>query len=225
VSADDVVFYDENELAAGAHARILVTGAPKAGKTTAVLTTAPGPICVLNCDGPGAAMAAKRHGAKGLRILDVTSPTKWKKGVAAACAQAEAGEVKSIVVDTVTVLVNQVLTLDYNTRFSGFEIWRNVLDAGMRGLMKLLSAPAHVFILSHYSVDDGLITLAGSLKQDVPALVHDRIHLEFDPKATPPRFFHVGSGPLTGGRSGRSEHRTIPADVKLLLTELGYTTT
>lgn len=216
-------FYDEAELEGDAFARILLTGEAKAGKTTALLTTAPGPICVLNCDGFGAPMAAKRFGPKPLKILDVPTSDVWRRGVDAALKLAAEGQIKTIVVDTITMLINNVLTLEYNKKAQGFEIWRLVLDDGLRYLTKLLNAQAHVFVVSHFMLEDGQLAVNGNLKVQIPAMVHDRVHLEYRPNKEPARVFHVGphATGLSGGRNS-NENKVIPADATLLLRELGY---
>ncbi len=223
MSIENLDIYDETELDETGKARILLTGEPKAGKTVAVLSTAPGPVLVLNCDGPGAPMAARRHGAKNLKIVDVSSAEIWRRAVTAAITLANQGEVETIVVDTITVLVNQVLALEMTRKFQGYEIWRNVLDAGIGGLHRLLHAPAHVVVISHFAIDDGQLQLSGSLKTDVPALLHDRVHLDFVAKRDPERAFHIGpsASGLSGGRHS-DENKIIPADMGILLTELGY---
>jgi hypothetical protein len=219
----DDLFYDENELQASAFGRVIVTGPRKMGKTTALLTTAPGPIAVLNCDGEGAPIAAKRFGAKDLKIVDVTSPDLWRKAVDGAIKLADKGEVRSIVVDTFTLLVNNVLTLAHNKRYEGFEIWRNVLDDGIRGLTKLSYAQAHVFIVCHHNLEDGQLLLNGALKEQVPSMMHDIVQFEFRAAKEPRRVFHIGpdAAGMTGSRLC-DENKTIPANAEQLLCELGY---
>ena len=226
-------FYSEADLEGGAFARVLLTGDRKAGKTTAVLTTAPGPIAVLNADGPGAPMAARRFGAKGLKILDVTGPELWIKGCEAAANLAKAGEIKTIVADTITLLVNKVIAGEMGRRFKDYHIWSNTYQCFMNGLEILERAQAHVFLIAHYDMDNGLITLDGKLKKDIPAMAHDIVHLDYKPGRTTrdpetgtitklERAFMIGpsASGLSGGRHS-DENKIIPADVRLLLAELG----
>lgn len=218
------LFYNEEELQSSAFARVLLTGDRKVGKTVSVLTTAPGPICVLNADGPGAPMAAKRHGAKGLLILDVISCELWIKGCREAAKLAAEGKVKTIVVDTVTLLINNVIATEMGRKFNGFDIWRETLQCFMLGFNILRQAQAHVFVLGHFDLQDGQLTLDGKLKKDVPALIHDIVHLDFNPKREPSRGFHIGpsASGLSGGRNC-DENKLIPADVGELFKELGIT--
>jgi hypothetical protein len=219
----DLEFYDEGELQRSAFARILLTGEPKVGKTTTILATAPTPICVLNCDRPGAPQAAIRHGAKDLKILDVDTVAIWEKGYKAAWKLAEEGKVKSIVVDTLTLLVNNTLTLEHGKRFANsFDARRETINCMLAGLNCLFTASAHVFIVAHYDQSDGLISLEGRLKKDIPGLIHDRVHMDYNAKRDPQRCYHIGPSVngLSGGRSS-DENKIIPADVKVLLKELG----
>lgn len=218
------LFYTDTELQESAYARVLLTGDRKVGKTTSVLTTAPGPIAVLNADGQGAPMAAKRHGAKDLLILDVDSCELWLKGCRAAKDLAAAGKVKTIVIDTVTLLVNNVISVEMGRKFSGFDIWRETLQCFLAGFGTLRQAQAHLFVLGHYDLQDGQLTLDGKLKKDVPALIHDIVHLDFNPKRDPDRAFHIGpsASGLSGGRNC-DENKIIPANVGELLKELGIT--
>ena len=219
----DDLFYNEDELERSAYGRVLVTGIRKSGKTTCLATTAPGPVALINCDGPGAPIAAKRHGAKNLFIADVVSVDSWRRAVDGACKLAEDGKVNSIIVDTFTLLINNVLTLEFTEKFSGFEIWRNVLNDGLRGLHKLINAPAHLFVVCHSTLEDGQLALNGALKEQVPAMVHDIAHFEFDPKKDPSRMLHLGpsASGMTGSRFS-DENKTIEGDARLLLAELGF---
>lgn len=216
------LFYDETELKQCTYARVLLTAEPKVGKTTTVLTTAPGPIAVLNCDRPGAPQAAIRHGAKGLKILDVDTVALWEKGYRAAYKLAEEGLVKSIVIDTLTLLVNNTLSLEHGRKFANsFDARRETINCMLAGLNCLFVAPAHVFVLAHYDQSDGLISLEGRLKKDIPGLIHDRVHMDYNAKRDPQRCYHIGPSVngLSGGRSS-DENKVIPADVKILLKEL-----
>lgn len=218
------LFYNETELQESSFARILLTGDRKVGKTTAVLTTAPGPIIVLNADGPGAPMSAKRHGAKDLLIADVTTCALWLKGCHEAAKLAEAGKARTIVIDTVTLLINNVISVEMGRKFNGFDIWRETLQCFLSGFDTLRKSQAHLFVLGHYDLADGQLTLDGKLKKDVPALVHDIVHLDFNPKRQPDRAFHIGpsASGLSGGRNC-DENKIIPADVGELFKELGIT--
>lgn len=217
------MFYTENELPKNSHARILLTGKPKDGKTTSLLCTAPGPIGVINCDGEGAPMAAIRHGAKDLKIWDVKCIEDWQMAVDTFYKMAAKDEIKTIVVDTITMLVNNIVAVEAASKFSGFDIWRETMNYTLRGVNRLFDAKAHVFFVAHYEISDGQVQLQGKLKDVMTALPHDRVHLDFDPKRTPSRQILLGpsASGLSGGRRS-DESKAIDADFTKLLKELKY---
>lgn len=220
----DDLFYNEEALQQSAYARIMLSGQPKCGKTTTILTTAPGPIDILNCDGPGAQIAAKRFGAKNLSILDVTTPELWEKGVRAVIRRASEGKCNTVVVDTFTLLVNNVLAMEMGKRYEKWDIWRETLQSAMGGLNALIQdLQAHLFLVVHYDMNDGLVNIKGQTKKDLPGMVHDRVHMEYRHGKDPARVYHVGSSAdgMSGGRFS-GENKMIPADATLLLKELGY---
>lgn len=217
-----VEFYNEDELQQSAFARVILTGDRGVGKTVAVLRSSPLPICVINCDGPGAPMAAKRHGAKGLMIADITCAQEWKEACKSAVKMAAEGKVKTIVVDTVTLLINNIIGVEMGKKFDGFDIWRETLQNFLDGYNLLWKAQAHVFIIAHYDMADGQLTLDGKLKKDLPALAHDIVHLDYKPGRDPQRAFHLGPSAMGMTKSREiDENKVIPADVKVLLAELG----
>ncbi len=226
----DLEIYTEEDMKREAFARILLTGHRKIGKSTAIATSAPGPIGVLNIDGRDALQPAKRHGAKGLQIVDVTSADVWKKGVTKFIQLAGEGKVKTIMVDTFSILVNDKLTLEYKQKYrddkNKFAAWDAVMDDALRYVHKLLQAPAHIFLICHVSRETGDLVLNTQLQERLPALINDIVHMEFNGKeadADRKRTFRYGpdvSG-LSGGRSS-DENKVIPADASLLLRELGY---
>ncbi len=168
-------------------------------------------------------MAATRHSAKDLLVADITSVAAWERATAGAVKLANEGKVKTIVVDTITLLVNDVLSREFARRLSGFDIWRETLNSFLQGFDKLKAAPAHLILPAHYDLNDGQVSLDGKLKGMVPGLVHDIVHLDFNPKRDPSRAFHVG--PSASGLSGSrncDENKIIPADVRELLAVLGY---
>jgi hypothetical protein len=163
-------------------------------------------------------MAAKRYGAEGLKICDVTSTDLWKKACRAAYEMADAGAVKTIVVDTITLLINNIIAVEMGRKYSGFDIWRETIQHFMLGLDLLRHAPAHLFLIAHFDLQDGQLTVDGKLKKDIPALMHDIVHLDFKPNRDPQRAFNIGpsASGISGGRNS-DENLVIPANVGDLL--------
>lgn len=221
-------FYTLAELQECAYARVLLTGDPKCGKTVSVLKTAPLPIALLNCDLPGAPQAALRfiedeERKQQILIKDITCAAHWGKAVPIACKLAKDGKIKTIVVDTITLLVNNILGPQFaEMTTDNFKARRDTIQAMLEGVNALCASDAHVFFVAHYAVEDGLINLEGRLKKDIPGIVADRVHLDFDParKVPGPRAYMIGpsASGLSGGRKS-DENKLIKADVMELLKE------
>lgn len=215
----------EEEVQAQATWRGLVTGQSGCGKTTQVLTTCPKPAAVLNCDGHGQADPAIRHGAKQLLIRDIASKDDWLRETDVAIRLAELGRVRSIVVDTVTMLVNQILVLQLAQKLGddNFGVYRGTQHAGLRGLRALLDQThAHVFIIAHNKRATGDLDVEGALKSAIPAMVNERVHMVLDNKKSPSRIFQVGnSGDGFSKSRGLDGYFEIPADIGELLELMG----
>ena len=104
------------EAADDAWARVLIMGPAKGGKTVACALTAPPPVLILNCDRMGAAAGAvslaaeyKRDPQKDVFVVDVVGVDHWLKSAERAVEAARDGLVRTVVVDTVTFLVDQVV--------------------------------------------------------------------------------------------------------------------
>jgi hypothetical protein len=70
-------FYSQQDARDSAFARLLLLGPSKLGKTTAVVSTAPGPVVVLNADGDSALKYPAKIGAK-FGALDITNRREWQ---------------------------------------------------------------------------------------------------------------------------------------------------
>ena len=199
--------YDEVEAAQG-FARVLLMGPSKGGKTTAVLRTAPGPIVVLNGDNPDALIPARRMGAK-FTAVDCTNQQEWRKGCNYAYDLAEAGEVATVVVDTITLLVDKIYEQLKND-LTGFELWNEIYDSVMDPFRTLMDMNAHLFVVAHHIPSDSdqdivgvMPAIPGKLKVRIPAMVNDWIWLDVITKRDPPCSFLLGPQKnWTGGGRG-----------------------
>jgi AAA domain-containing protein len=221
--------YDETTAKESSFARVLLLGPPKGGKTTCILTTAPRPF-VINCDGRGATKGARNLGAK-FKGVDVDDSASWRQACKLALELAEKGEIRTIVVDTVSLL-SDVLTDEMGLKHRGnknsYERWTELTDHLIGGLRVLLDAKAHVFTIGHMKPEvetaTGIMPLiAGASKVRWPALVDDWVLLEVNTeKPEVQRNFVLGPQKLWTAQ-GRNMRRTttIRADVMLLLKELG----
>lgn len=208
-----------------AYARVLVMSPPKAGKTTSLVITAPKPL-VLNCDGESAIKGPANLGADFLTI-NCLNRKELQQGMAAAKALVKAGQVETVILDTITLLgarTERELVANGLEKFDLFRELKKVLVNNVEALCRL---PAHVFVVAHFAAQgefsQGVLpAIPGAAKTEIPAMLDDFIKLDFDPKRTPQRQFWLGpQGDWSA--SGRNIRKTeaIEADVRVLLGKLG----
>jgi hypothetical protein len=229
-SADELLeqlgVYTNDDIQQSAYARVLVLGPAKGGKTTCLALSAPSPL-IINCDGPNATKGAANQGAKFLSI-DASNRKSWNHAIKVAQQLVESGRVKTVIVDTISLLAD-FLHDDIATTLSGFDLWRELEEQLMlKGLKKLFNLEAHLFITAHMaptheSIAGVLPVLKGSSKTRIPAFVDDWVMLDVKPGLTPhERMFLLGAQE-NWSASGRNIKRTcaVAATVPALFEELG----
>lgn len=216
-------FHAQDAMLEDTYARILLLGAMKVGKTTAVLSTSPGPVAVLNCDGVGATKYPATQGAKFMQI-DVRSRATWAKGCASAVKAAKAGQIKTIVVDTVTLLGDEILDELKLLNFQGFDLWNELADSLKSGLRKLLDAPAHLIVIAHMDPREDEVSgimplIPGGTKVWLPSKVADWVLFDY---ADGKRQFLLGPQKMWS-HSGRNikKSEAIEADVCEMFARMG----
>lgn len=215
----------ESEAAENAYARILVLGPAKAGKTTCLLASAPKALHI-NCDGQSASKGAKSLGAHFLTI-DAFTPAQFKAALSAAEKLVASGDVKTIVLDTLTLLCDNVIDILDLQGLSGFDLWNEVADILVGGVKRLAKLDAHLFVVAHMSPEQdpaaGIMpAVKGASKVRIPALLDDWILLDVEPGRKPERQFLLGPQ-KTWSHSGRNVRRSVAVDanVPALFEELG----
>lgn len=220
--------YTAEEAHEDAFARVLILGPYGGGKTTAVITTAPAPVLVLNADGDSSLNYAATQ-TKDFVALDIATEAAWNRSTKLAEKAAKDGQVKSIVLDTVSLLSSSLVDeLSTQTWENSFKMWGHLGDILRGGIRRLLRSPAHVFIICHMDPTSEVDTagilpmIAGSVKGWLPATVQDRVLFEIKPGRTPhERVFLVGAQEKWGhGCRNAKRSCVIPADVGELLKEL-----
>lgn len=217
--------YDQDETAASAFARVLVLGPAKAGKTTCLASTAPLPL-VINCDGLGATMGAVNQGGKFLTI-DAINRATWKKACLTAGKLVASGQVRTVIVDTLSLLCESLLD-DIGLTLEGFDKWNELSSQLVRGIKGLMALDAHLFVTSHMVPDRDtaagyLPAVPGNSKIRIPAIINDWVLLDVEPGRTPHERQWL-LGPQKGwNHSGRNIKRScaVAATVPALLHELG----
>lgn len=219
---------DQDEALESAFARVLVLGPAKAGKTTCIVGTAPKPL-VINCDGQTATKGAREIGGKFL-VIDV-DPQKPRQSLAAAVDTAaklvESGDVKTIVLDTVTLLADNLLD-QITLTLTGWDVWSELASVVMKAVKRLLLLDAHIFIVAHMKPDvdpaAGIMpAIGGQLKTRLPAMLDDWILLDVEAGRKPHERQWLLGPQKTWTHSGRNVRRTcaIEATVPALFAELG----
>lgn len=224
VDLDAMNIYTADGLAADAYARVLLLGAPKAGKSVA-LASAPTPY-IINCDGANALRGAVNQEKK-FYAIDVHSSSGFTKAVSNAEKLVKAGLVKSVVVDTITLLADTVLDDLKVKGFAGFDLW-NEFDAAIRiPLKQLLKLEAHVFASAH--IDGGADEKAGILplfpgsgKRKIAGMFSEWIYIDYQPGRKPERqFILTGQDNWHGGCRNFKRIEVCDATVSALFNALG----
>lgn len=219
--------YSQADATSDAYARILVLGAPKIGKTTCIVKSAPKPL-IINCDGASATKGAANLGAT-FSAVNVGSIRSWQEACALAIKGAAEGTYSTVIVDTVTLLAD---TLEKELRAKGLAGWdlagalNDALAEGVDLLRNKLAA--HLFFVAHITPDhEGvagtLPDIYGRMKKRLPQAVDDWILLDVEPGRKPhERVFLLGPQ-KAWTHSGRNVKRTcqVEADVVPLFEELG----
>lgn len=216
-----------------AWARILVLGAAKTGKTTSILTTAPGPIFVLNCDdaekNASALNFAKQQGAE-FSAVNVRTIRQWHDAVSYAVELSKAEKIQTCVLDTITLLAQSLLNeLKQEEWEDRRQMWGEFGDELQMGFRELCRVDCHLFIVAHpLPHDDGLLgilpAIPGKSAAYIPAEIADWIWFDYDPKLKPVRAFLVGPQKSWshGARNAKRSVR-ISANATELIEELGMT--
>ena len=225
-------FITSQDVQDSAYARILLLGSGGTGKTTSVLTSAPGPIVHLNFDGESATKEAARQGAE-YRTIDVPVVgirKAWPKLRAAVTQAANAGQIKTLVIDSVTMLADNLFD-EIDLTETGFDRFNALSAELIPPIKRLFTLPCHVFVIGHLSApfkkDDpeaeGIVpVIQGKAKTILPLLTPDRVLFDYVNGRKPERCFLLGpQGNWSYGCRRATRNRVIPANVGTLFEELG----
>lgn len=225
-------FYSASDARETGYARILLVGPPKVGKTTCIATTAPAPVLILNCDPRDAVLGAANQlpeGAPEFHVFNVNSVASWRKGRKAAIELAKAGQIKTVLVDTASLL-SETIVSESRITLDGYALWNEVKEQVYGGIDELAERlDCHLFVNCHIDVSApdenaaGLLPMiAGSAKRWVPAALSDWIYLDVDPTRNPMRMFLLGPQKFWSF-SGRNVKKSsaVPATVPALFDALG----
>lgn len=170
--------------------RMVILGAPRSGKTYTVLTTCPSPAYVIECDGAETAVKEAARAGAVFTYDMVASGAQLEAAVRHAKAEAAAGKLQTVVLDTLSNLAQIIEEEELSKSKEAFRAYP-AYGRRLRHLIRTLFAlPCHVVITSHFrdpgpgidgdpKVGRGIFPLlAGDAKESVSALCHDVVFLE-----------------------------------------------
>jgi hypothetical protein len=186
---------------------------------------APRPL-IINCDGQSATKGPKELGASFL-VAEATTRATWRKACATALTLADQGKIGTIIVDTMTLLADNLLD-EISVTLDGFERYTELAKQLVGGIRNLSKANAHLFVVCHMTPDHDaaagiLPAIPGSAKIRIPGMLDDWILLDVEPGRKPHERCWL-LGPQKGwNHSGRNirNSKMIQATVPALLEEFG----
>src|SRR5690606_31941130 len=138
----------------------------------------------------------------------------WQKACIKAASLAREEKIRTIVVDTVTLLGDEIVDELKVLNFGGFDLWNELADSLKGGLRKLLAAPAHLIVIAHMDPREDEIAgimplIPGGTKVWLPSKVADWVLFEISPEGR--RQFVVGPQGKWS-HSGRNVKRSCVID-------------
>lgn len=186
---------------------------------------------IINCDGRdaviGAAAQMNEEQLDSTLIANARTITQWDEARREALKLSKEGKVRSVLVDTASLLSDTVVS-ELKVTLDGFKLWdeaKNIIYGGIDELAENLQA--HLFVNCHIdalSGDDApagiLPMIAGSSKRWIPAAMSDIVYLDAGTDGS--RKFLLGPQKFWPFQ-GRNMKRTmaIGADVRIMLKEFG----
>lgn len=149
-----------SELATSSFLRVLLLGPPKVGKSTMCIGTSPGPVRVLLAEDDSALVPAIRaFGPESFTFARVPGYNEMTREVLAAKNDAKKGEVKTCIVDSLSIFAKKLekQCLDATDNGHGPDGRRAYPDFNRRVdqiIDQLFSIKAHLIVISHY-IDTG----------------------------------------------------------------------
>lgn len=229
--ASPIPVYTAKDIASDGYLKMLLMGPPKGGKSSTVATTAPKPIFILNGDGKdGLHYASTLPGAE-FESGDVNTLDDLGRTASWLLKRVDAGEIRTVVIDTLTLLQSRIVD-NFAEANGGVDLqgWGELFTKIKSVIQAFIDAPCHFIIVGHAVNTDGgsgghgtMPAIAGKLGTILPAMIHEWVWLDVDPKKKPEEARTFLVGPQGNWMHGcRHAKRTvaIEADIGALLEEL-----
>lgn len=224
-------------LSADPFLRLVVLGAPKCGKSTTCIATAPGPKYVIQCDGSESTMRGAAALCSDFSFDMVGKSAELNAAVKEAERGVKAGEYKTVILDTLSGWAErlegeELAASDTSGKGPDGRRAYTVYGRKLRHLVRCLFAlPCHVIITSHFVELDGELDgqapkhgqgimplLAGTARQTVTMLFPDVIFLD-NRKPPEGRVFVINPAGVWGvGSRNFQGSQVIPADISALIS-------
>lgn len=214
--------------------RVYIMGAPKIGKSTSIISTAPSPVYVINCDDSKTALQGARRRTTRFEWDLVRNWDEMQTAVKTARDGVKAGKYKTIVVDTFSAfaakLEEQCLSAtDTGNGPDGRRAYPDY-ERRLRHLCQsFFNIPAHFIAVSHFIAIGGEVNengtpkfgegiaplLAGKARVTIPMLFADVVYMDMRKGE---RIFVTNSQGAWGpGCRSLEGSETLPADIGKLL--------
>jgi hypothetical protein len=215
------VVMTENDVEVGERIRMWLMASPKAGKTTSVLTTCPGPTFVMNCDplGSSALAGARRYGAKfdWMPCLTASQFSKCMRVI-------RDGDYATVVADSFNLLIKTIETeFLEDCKGDGRRAYPALQRECAWMIHQLFEIPGHLIVTTHWiengTEGEGIAPmLPGKLKGELPADFSDVVFLKAEKKNGVRRRILVCAPEGAWGPGTRSiDEEVIDADIGLFI--------
>lgn len=229
-----------SEVEKSPYLRLMVLGSPKAGKTVACVSTAPGPVYVINSDDPSALRPAGRY-TQDFEWDFVRTAAEMEAALLTARKGVKEGKYRSVIWDTISnyaMRLEQELadaSAEGNKGPDGRRYWPEYEKRLRNTCERLFHLKAHVVVISHYidvggepnenqlsKAGPGIVPLlGGKARSTIPALFQDVVFFE---NRKGERVFVTSSEGVWGPGCRSLESNdvdVIPADLRKLMKAMG----
>lgn len=217
------------DIVPGEYMNLLVLGAPKIGKSCAVIATAEAPVFVINSDQGDSLEAVRRRTENFSFVSNIHTTEAMDESIRIASKLVREGKIKTVVWDTITGFAGRLENEVFKPNANGGEpdgraAWYQYKKILKNFTLRLLRLECNVIVISHYfetgAEADGQISksgkgivpgLAGDVRAHIPAMFNNVVFME---KQKDKRVFITGRDGVWGpGCRALDGNHELPADL------------